>query len=200
MRLSNRLGLLAEERAPEALVRRVTFALDAEQHGMVKPKQAVSIPNRSMPKRRPVSIGLVVSTAAILLAIIWSVPDPVRNDSSIDVSSLLAQPGVAELRSSDAHRVGGWLEARVSRTITVPDIVGASLVGARLVRAGGEDIAVVDYELHGETLSYLVLPTSHMLGRSIEGDSVLHFSEGNYNLAAWSERGRALAIVPACAT
>lgn len=103
-------------------------------------------------------------------------------------------PQVAGLRSSDARHISTWISTKVGYDVTVPKILHAELIGARLLRNGDENIAAADYRIRGKTLSYLVLSTPIFMGHPIGGDSVLQFSRGHYNLAAWSENGRALAV------
>lgn len=194
MRLSSRLRLLGAQRAPTALVLRITYALDSEAQGAGRRPATRSIWLRW--GRRPLVAALTsVAVGAVVLGVLSSDSVPTPQEPNVQFSTALRMPQVAGLRSSDSRHVSDWIAAKLGYELTVPEILGAELIGARLLRSGDETIAAADYRMHGKILSYLVLSTPSIFGPPIAGDSVLQYSDGHHNLAAWSENGRTLAVV-----
>ena len=74
-------------------------------------------------------------------------------------------------------------------------ISGAVLVGARVASFGeGEKSAAVVYLSRGMPVTYFALPSDMVLGKRLRSDRVTAATADGYEVALWTEKGRARAI------
>lgn len=186
MRLSHRLSLLGEQPAPDELRRRILDALDREDRAADGPITAGRIAGIG---------GLAV--AAALAGLIFTGPRR-HTDPDSAITSAVAPAGLptlGQIESGDASHIRRWLESQVGYSVEVPDITDARLTGARIVSTDGSAAAAVTYTLHGQPLTYLALPGARVLGRLVSHESVETMSVDGYNVATWTEKGAARAVM-----
>jgi anti-sigma factor RsiW len=98
------------------------------------------------------------------------------------------------VNATDIRVVEKWIERQIGYRVEVPDIANASLVGARISNVGGQKSALVVYLSRGMPVTYFALPTSTVMGRPVSEQSVLAGRSDGYEVAMWTERGKARAI------
>ena len=102
----------------------------------------------------------------------------------------------SELTIATAVRpdIEAWLERTMGYRIEIPDIQDAALVGARVADIGGQRSAAVVYMTRGMPLTYFALPTDEVMGHKVSHRTVVAGRSAGYEVALWTEQGRARAV------
>lgn len=117
---------------------------------------------------------------------------PDRNSAlgSIVEDRLRSQQG-AGLASSDSLQVAHWLGERLPFAVQVPMFPEARLTGARVLVDDRKAGAVLEYIVHGNALTYYVLP-----GGGTGFQRKIHLtSRDGYRVASWNDAGLTHALV-----
>jgi anti-sigma factor RsiW len=99
----------------------------------------------------------------------------------------------AGLISSDSMEVARWLRERLPFGVEVPLFPDARLTGARLLLAGGQSGAVVEYAVAGRPLSYYILPGGAETAAGVGRVRVV--SRAGYRIAFWEDAGFTHALI-----
>lgn len=140
--------------------------------------------------------GAGTLAAAAALVLLAGTPSPMPPSVGMPLVAH-ARAGLAEgeaILSSDMAEVERWLAQRAGQGIRLPPITDATLMGGRVIHLGTVRAAVAFYSLHGAPLAYFVLPSREIMGRRV-GSNVSGASMDGYELALWTERGHARAVV-----
>ena len=186
--LDQRLGRLARARSvPAGLRERVRSAITDEA--------VISIAHRRAWWLTGAGTALLAAAAALVLVLTRpSMPPHVAQPLVAEARAGLDDGG-AVFTSSDVEQVEAWLENHVGYPVVVPEITDALLKGGRIAEIGGTKGAAVVYLMHGRPISYFALASNQVMGRPVRGDRVIPVSSDGYEVALWSERGFARAIV-----
>ena len=157
-------------------------------------------------KRRAPS-GLLVAAgivAAIVLVTLGALQVLNKTADGGDVYTALAQDHAhtvsnARLISSDRSAISAWLAGRVPFVVFVPVLPNTQLHGARLAMMDGRTVAVVEYTVNSDMLSYFILPAPSTTARGSDentaGIHLLPSSRNGYEIISWNEDGLLHAMV-----
>lgn len=136
----------------------------------------------------------VVAAAAALVLLISPPPMPEAATRPLVVE---ASAGLLDdaMVSGELSHVEQWLGQQVGYAVELPEIDEAVVVGGRVAVVGGTPIPVAFYLLRGTPISYFALPTGDVMGAPVPGTDVVTVSSDGYEVAVWSERGFARALV-----
>lgn len=137
----------------------------------------------------------LLAAAATLFVLLREPPMPQPVAGPLVEELRAAAPAGDALVSSEITDVERWLAERVGYAVVVPEIAGARLEGGRVARLDGRPVAVAIYAMHGMPLSYFALPSRDIMGRTVRADQPMGASADGYEVAVWTERGQARAIV-----
>ena len=186
--LDQRLGRLARAASvPAGLRERVRSAITHEAVISIARRRAWWL----------TGAGTAMLGAAAALVLVLTRPSMPANVAQPLVAAARAglDDGGTVFTSSDVEQVEAWLENHVGYPVVVPEITDALLKGGRVAEIGGTKGAAVVYLMHGRPLSYFALASNQVMGRPVRGDRVIPVSSDGYEVALWSERGFARAIV-----
>jgi anti-sigma factor RsiW len=188
--LGDRLARCARTPAPKGLHDRVAARLTTEPVVTLAP----SPPRRRL--RWLAGGGALLAAAAVLVLFV----------TAPDVPGHIAQPLVQEaqrgataltLATEDYSQLQAWFEDRVGYAVHIPEIADANLVGGRLTELAGIQTVAVLYLYHDAPITYFAWPTATVMGSEVPGDRIVSASADGHELAVWTERGYARAVVAA---
>ncbi len=192
LRLLARLRQIADtQRAPQHLRDRVLAGIAGEHFAE---------------KRRGVRWDLIAAatggaflSAAAALALWLAVPTtpPARQQAESWVDIALNQvTGAGVMKTDQPASLRSWFESQVNYTVDVPNIPDANLRGGRLAYLGGVRGVVVEYEIGGQDLTYLMVPEGNVLDMLVEqGDTLVAWSSRGYQIVMWKQGGGTRALV-----
>ena len=189
-RLVSRLKRIAEaQRAPQHLRARVYADIAAEQgrarHRWIRWDLIAA------------ATGGALVSATVAVVIMIASGNPAQNqEASAWVDAAHQVTGDATLETDQPAFLRSWFESQVDHTVDVPNIPDAELKGGRLAYVGGIRGAAVEYQMHGMSLTYLMVPEGNVMDLlASQGDSVLSWSSRGYQVVMWKQGGGTRALV-----
>jgi len=154
-------------------------------------------PSRATRARRMAIAGIAGIAALLVVGLSLLGYLTVRNGSGGSdplvsiVEDRLRSEKSTGLASSDSLQVAEWLTERLPFAVQIPMFPEARLTGARLLVAGRQSGAVVEYVVQGRGLTYYVLPGG---GSGLQQEIRLASRDG-YRVASWHDAGLTHALV-----
>lgn len=187
-KVAERLRRLAQgPPAPAALRARVLATIDQERRER----------ERLVHHRRWAFLGggALVAAAAVAVLMLASPADPMDIATPF-VRQVTQRAAVSSAMTTGEVQLAEWLASQMGSAVHIPVIPDAELLGGRVTQLGDVRTAVVDYRIHGMSLTYFHIPAVRILGRPIaEGDELLSLSSGGYEVVMWRENDSARAVV-----
>jgi anti-sigma factor RsiW len=184
-KLIERLKHLGNQKAPDELKERVLAAIAAEPT------------LRIIPRRRRVLAGVVGAGLAAAAALaLWaggrgSTP---AGPGAHQVAQVVFANPHESVEVRDADELRAWFTERLGAGFDIPDIEDAHLVGGRLAGDEGTLGAIVDFEYHGERLTYVVSENLDLI-EMLQGQGLVAGSSAGQEIVMWLENWTARAVV-----
>ncbi len=164
-------------------------------------RRRTSVPSAERRRRR--SSAPIIAAASLVLvsvALAGLLRQRSTSISARDVLSALADDHAhtlaeAHIASSDQATVARWLSSRVPFAVFVPVLPGTAIREARVVMVDGRATAVVEYAVHGEVMSYFIIPMGDDGSRDTGPLRFVHASRNGYRFVSWYEPGLLHAMV-----
>lgn len=182
--LLRRLGRLPRAAAPDELRARIAVALRAAG-------------SRSRWRNRWLAGGGIaaLAAAAVLAIVIARPPMPAEVTRPL-VEHAEAGFGEDAMTGSDFADAERWLEERVGYAVDVPDISNARLMAVKVAMLGDLPTPIAMYVYaNGRPVSYFAIPSADVMGFRLPGREVVAVAADGYQVAFWSEKGVARAVV-----
>lgn len=184
--LSARLRRLAATPAPARLRARILATLDAE---------SVTATARRRARWFAGTGAVLLAAAAAIALLVGPGPEPATIASPLVQHARVPLDEAQSITSSNVDDVERWFAETMGHPVAVLNITDAYLVGGRVATLDGSRAAVVVYLYHGMPLTYFALPTNDVMGVPVRGDQVMATSVDGYEVALWTEDGKARAVV-----
>ena len=148
------------------------------------------------PRRSPIGLWLVATTAVALLLIAGFVTLSVRQQQRQQVFSeladlhvaTLASPNPVDVISTDRHTVKPWFQGKIPFTFNLPDLPGSefSLLGGRVAYLEQVSGAHLIYQIRKHEISVFIFP--------VRGDEMRSLPSGtgnaaSFNMQTWMKNG-----------
>lgn len=183
--LGARLGRLGSAAAPPQLRARILATLEREATAVTVRRRAGWM----------AGAGTALLAAAAIVLLVGRGPEPATLASPLVAHVQGVLEDTQGITSSDIAEIERWFVESMGHPVVVPDIGDAYLLGGRVVALNGTQAAVVVYLYQGRPLTYFALPTDDLLGVTLRGDEVMATSVEGYEVALWTESGKARAVV-----
>jgi anti-sigma factor RsiW len=191
LRLAARLRSIADsQRAPARLRERVYAGLAVE--------------HLTASRRWALRWDLIGAAGAGALATaaafsIWLATPPaqptIEAESWVDIA-MNQVTGPALVQTDQPAFLRSWFESQAGYTIDVPNIPEATLKGGRLAYVNGIQGVAVEYQIHGQELTYLMVPEGNVMDMLAEaGDTLVTWSSRGYQIVMWKQSGGTRALV-----
>ncbi|MCH8253997.1 MAG: hypothetical protein IID06_01500 [Gemmatimonadetes bacterium] len=191
LRLAARLRTIADsQRAPRHLRERIYAGIAAESFAERRQQFRWDLVGAGA--------GGALLAAAAAFAIWLAVPanrPQLQAESWVDIA-LNQVTGGAMMQTDEPESLRSWFESQVDYEVDVPDIPDAVLLGGRLAYVGGIRGAVVEYDVHGQNLVYLMVPQGSVMDMlASQGDTVVTWSSRGYEIVMWKQGGGTRALL-----
>ena len=129
---------------------------------------ALADPSRRPIRRRPLLTGMA-AVAAVLLVFLGSWSGGMNSALAFELErhhlKAFSRLAPCEFESSDPAEVEAWIRREVGYEVEVPEIPGATLLGARRCRLHGELTASVLYRIGDRAVTIFLAPRESKAGR-----------------------------------
>lgn len=192
--MRERLTLLSAQQAPAGLRDSVLKAI--KQEATVAARRTPALASRL---KRP---AVIVAMAAVLsFLIIRAFPVTPPPDGPILISAVQIWKASDEISNkTNPQDLEAWFSSNFDTHVMVPEIDGGRLLGGGIGNFYGHRSATVAYDFDGTPLTYMIVRSSYLLGRSVSHGDGPHFinkSAENENAVLWGAHNTARLLVGA---
>lgn len=147
----------------------------------------------------PATILAMAAVLALLVVRAIPAPFPASGESPIS-AALIWEASHEKTGETNPQDLEAWFSSKFDSPVMVPEIEGGRLVGGGLANFHGHRSATVSYDFDGTRVTYMIIQSSNVLGRSISHGQGPHFigeSAGNENTVLWGIHDTARLLVGA---
>lgn len=187
------LSGLSTQKAPASLRTSILAAIAEDQEN----SQGDVIPLFGNRITLPLSIIAMAAVLTLLIARTVPTTTPIATPEAVTAAGIWDFSD-QRVSKTDAHELEEWFSSKFETPVMVPDIQGGRLIGGGLTNFDGYRSATVAYTVGGTQVTYVVVPTSFVLSKSVSHGDGPHFIEhttANENTVVWGAHDTARLLV-----